>query len=245
MGRKSTKGKEKRLARKEEQLRLSASKTVVDKANSLKDPLEPFVAFQKYNNNGLQCDLYIKKVSELDTSTTDWAFGLTKKNMQHKYENCSWGWSDGKKREELLDDTAWYLVALSHDGHPIGFSHFRFDIDEGIEVLYCYELQLENVIHRRGLGKFMMQILELIAFTNNMRKVVLTVLKNNSHSNFFKAINYRLDESSPMDDEDDVFPYEILSKINKKLALTNPLPVHDKPHHGHSHHQHQCCPGHH
>jgi len=38
----------------------------------------------------------------------------------------------------------------------------------------------------------MMQILELIAFKNNMKKVVLTVLKNNNNSKFFKAIGYVL-----------------------------------------------------
>lgn len=36
----------------------------------------------------------------------------------------------------------------------------------------------------------MMQILELVAFKNNMKKVVLTVLKNNQYSKFFKALKY-------------------------------------------------------
>lgn len=43
---------------------------------------------------------------------------------------------------------------------------------------------------RKGLGKFMMQILELVAFTNHMRKVVLTVLKHNKYNYFFKALKY-------------------------------------------------------
>lgn len=54
-----------------------------------------------------------------------------------RYEQCSWGWSDSKKREQLTEDSAWYLLAKScTDGNLIGFSHFRFDMDEGIEVLY-------------------------------------------------------------------------------------------------------------
>ena len=41
--------------------------------------------------------------------------------------------------EELFDEAAWYLVAQSADKTLLGFSHFRFDIDEGLEVLYWYD----------------------------------------------------------------------------------------------------------
>lgn len=37
-----------------------------------------------------------------------------------------------------MDEDAWYLIAQSVDGSPLGFSHFRFDLDEGIEVLYWF-----------------------------------------------------------------------------------------------------------
>lgn len=218
MGRKSnTKGKEKRLARKEEQRLLSAARASVAAANALPDPMEPFPVFRRYAKNGIECNLHVKRVTDLDDRVVDWAFQLTKRNMQTKYENSQWGWCDNRKREELTDDASWFLIAESIDGTPIGFSHFRFDIDENMEVLYVYELQLEFTVLRRGLGKFMMQILELIAWKNNMRKVILTVLKNNSFSTFFKAINYQLDESSPIDDEDEIYTYQILSKINRKL----------------------------
>ncbi|KAJ8984190.1 hypothetical protein NQ317_011099 [Molorchus minor] len=159
--------------------------------------------------------------------------------MQVKYEQCTWGWSDQKKLDELTDERAWYLIAKCIDGTYLGFSHFRFDMDDGLEVLYCYELQLEPFVHRKGLGKFMMQILELVGFKNNMKKVVLTVLKNNQYSKFFKAMGYELDETSPVDDEEESYPYEILSKINKRLAATIPSSANGRNHlNGH------CCTGH-
>ncbi|CAH1117216.1 unnamed protein product [Phaedon cochleariae] len=239
MGRKTAastaKGKEKRQQRKEEQQRISQAMTVVAEANKLDDPLEPFPVFKRFCKNGLDATLFVKKCMKLEENIRQWAFNLTKRNMQLKYEQCSWGWSDEKKLEELMDDAAWYLVAKSNEGALLGFSHFRFDVDEGTEVLYCYELQLDPSVQRKGLGKFMMQVLELIAFKNNMRKVVLTVLKNNQYSRFFKAINYELDESSPVDDEDESYPYEILSKFNKRLAP--PVTVKSNSN-GH------CCSGH-
>lgn len=219
MGRKTNpKSKEKRQQRKDEQLRISHAMEVVKKANTLIDPMEPFTAFKKFDKNGVVAELFVKRGVELDESFHSWAFSLTKKNMQHKYEQCSWGWSDSKKEEELRDEAAWFLVAKSETtGTLLGFSHFRFDLDEGVEVLYCYELQLEPNVQRKSLGKFMMQVLELIAFKNNMRKVMLTVLKNNKFSKFFKAINYELDETSPVGPDEDEYPYSILSKINKRL----------------------------
>ncbi|XP_056639250.1 N-alpha-acetyltransferase 40 isoform X1 [Diorhabda carinulata] len=239
MGRKtaasSAKSKEKRMQRKEEQNRISQAMAVVAQANKLEDPLQPFPVFRKFNKNGLEAELFAKKSTNLDEFIKEWSFNLTKKNMQLKYEQCSWGWCDSKKREELFDEAAWYLVAKGLDGTLLGFSHFRFDIDEGQEVLYCYELQLDPSYQRKGLGKFMMQVLELVAFKNSMKKVVLTVLKNNQSSKFFKALNYELDESSPIDDEEESYPYEILSKINKRLV------PHQSPMKVNSHH---CCSGH-
>ncbi|CAB0037442.1 unnamed protein product, partial [Trichogramma brassicae] len=42
-----------------------------------------------------------------------------------------------------------------------------------------YELQLEPSARRKGLGRFMMQCLEVMASNNQMQKLVLTVLKKN------------------------------------------------------------------
>lgn len=53
-----------------------------------------------------------------------------------RYEECSWGWKDKEKLEEMMDDAAWYLIATSCNGELLGFSHFRFDLDECLEVLY-------------------------------------------------------------------------------------------------------------
>ena len=62
----------------------------------------------------------------------------------------------------MFDDRAWYLfarsTALEDAGKLLAFSHFRFDMDYDDEVLYVYEIQLEECAKRKGLGKFMMQV---------------------------------------------------------------------------------------
>jgi ribosomal protein S18 acetylase RimI-like enzyme len=121
----------------------------------------------------------------------------------------------------MTDDRAWYLIARTPEpeSKPVAFSHFRIDVDFGDEVLYCYELQLEEEVRRKGLGKFMLQVLELIGFSANMKKVVLTVLKHNPEAkSFFTALKYTIDETSPEDNVLEQYSYEILSKLNKKLC---------------------------
>ncbi|XP_051632598.1 N-alpha-acetyltransferase 40 isoform X2 [Manacus candei] len=151
----------------------------VDAANKLQDPLEAFPVFKKYDRNGLNVSIECRRVSGLEPSTLDWAFELTKANMQTLYEQSEWGWKEREKREELRDERAWYLLARDPDTAPVAFSHFRFDVEAGDEVLYCYEVQLESRVRRRGLGKFLLQILQLVANSTQMKKVMLTVFKHN------------------------------------------------------------------
>ncbi|XP_049778792.1 N-alpha-acetyltransferase 40-like [Schistocerca cancellata] len=218
MGRKTSKGKEKRLQQREEALQIAAAKAVVDKANAQEDPLAPFPAFRNFSKNGVEATLSCVKSENIDNDTWNWIFNLLECNMKPLYNSCSWGWNEKVKKEELTDERALYLVARDKEGKALAFSHFRFDLDYGVEVLYCYELQLEAAVRRKGLGKFMMQVLELMGFSAKMKKVVLTVLKHNPDAmNFFTALRYSLDETSPEDNFYEEFPYVILSKPNKKL----------------------------
>ncbi|XP_072736816.1 N-alpha-acetyltransferase 40 isoform X3 [Ciconia boyciana] len=163
MGRKSSKAKEKKQKRLEERAAMDAVCAKVEAANKLEDPLEAFPVFKKYDRNGLNVAIECRRVSGLEPATLEWAFQLTKANMQPLYEQSEWGWKEREKREELRDDRAWYLIAREPGAGPVAFSHFRFDVECGDEVLYCYEVQLESRVRRRGLGKFLLQILQLVA----------------------------------------------------------------------------------
>lgn len=229
MGRKSAKSKDKKTKRKEDDARVAAIQAVVEEANKLEDPMASLQPFKKYDRNGLQITIECKRVAVLDTETTDWAFELVRSNMQSAYESCEWGWSGKNKKEEMMEDEAWYLIARDQDGKPRALSHFRFEVEDDVEVVYCYEIQLSKEVRRKGLGKFMMQILELIALKAQMKKVMLTVFKNNVHGqDFFRnKLKFEEDETSPevehMYDED--YCYQILSKaigVKKPLGQTTP-----------------------
>ncbi|XP_038073497.1 N-alpha-acetyltransferase 40-like [Patiria miniata] len=230
MGRKSAKGKEKKLKRKEEQASLAASQAVVDAANALDDPMESLAPFKKYNRNGLNLTIDCCRSTSLDEQTLDWAFNLTKKNMQTLYEASKSGWRSREKRDEMTDDRAWYLIARETDDTPVGLIHFRFDMDFDDEVVYCYEIQLVESVRRKGLGKFLMQILSLLAHKVHMKKVMLTVFKKNFTAfEFFKnTLKFEIDETSPsiFDPlEEDEYDYEIMSKAVPQKKVPQPRQV--------------------
>ena len=59
----------------------------------------------------------------------------------------------------------------------------------------CTSVQLEECARRKGLGKFMMMVLELLSHKADMRKIMLTCFKHNPLAyKFFKvmaAVNKR------------------------------------------------------
>lgn len=222
MGRKSAKGREKKLRHKEEQARVNISVGVVNAADQLEDPMSTLPVFKKFNRNGLELVIECKKVTSMERDAIDWAFNLCKSNMEALYEQSNWGWTEKTKQEEMEHEKAWYLIASDQDGNRKGFAQFRFDMDFDDEVLYCYEVQMMKDVRRKGVGKFLMQTLEMIAHKTHMRKVMLTVFQANKLGNqfFTKKLNYILDETTPsifdpMNPED--YDYDILCKpIGKK-----------------------------
>ncbi|KAJ8338038.1 hypothetical protein SKAU_G00370040 [Synaphobranchus kaupii] len=219
MGRKSNRAKGKKQKRLEERAAMDAVCAKVDAANKLEDPLAAFPVFKKYDRNGLNLQIECKRVSTLNSSTVDWAYELTRTNMQTLYEQSEWGWKEREKKEEMMDERAWYLLVRDIDSAPIAFSHFRFDVECGEEVLYCYEVQLENKMRRKGLGKFLIQILQLIANSTQMKKVMLTVFKHNhgAYQFFREALQFEIDDNSPSMSGccGDDCSYEILSRRTK------------------------------
>ncbi|XP_015588338.1 N-alpha-acetyltransferase 40 isoform X2 [Cephus cinctus] len=189
------------------------AKKRVDDANALVDPLATLQSFHSYvAKDNSRIEIVCKRIKDIPPEILSWIFDLMERNMKQLYKQSSWGWDSTTKQNEMTEPAAWYLIA-SCEGEHIGFSHFRFDMDNGLEVLYCYELQLEPSARRKGLGRFIMQALESMAFQTLMQKVMLTVFKHNALAiPFFHALGYKLDNTSPPVAEN--LGYVILSKQN-------------------------------
>lgn len=77
-----------------------------------------------------------------------------------------------------------HLLWTGYGDPVVGFVHYRFTIEEDIPVIYVYELQLESHVRGKGLGKFLMQLIELIA-----RKVLDIFILNYGNFIIYYDIN--------------------------------------------------------
>jgi ribosomal protein S18 acetylase RimI-like enzyme len=143
---------------------------------------------------------------------------LFERNMGELYKNSSWGLDMEEKLTELRHDKARFLLLLDDNEKLAGFVHFRFEYDEeespSCAVLYVYEIQIESIYRRCGIGKRLMGITERIARNESMLKVLLTVFKSNQEAMSFytKKLGYNIDDTSPTKFGESV-DYEILSSL--------------------------------
>ena len=130
-------------------------------------------AFAAFDRHGLALDLTFAApgLPSWTPELADFAFELTRQNMRALYEAApDWGWKDAKKRAELADAASRYVVVRDRaTGAPVAFVVFRFVMEGDVDVLYVYELQLSAGVQRKGLGKHLMVLMELIARRTGMQ----------------------------------------------------------------------------
>ena len=164
--------------------------------------------------------------SALGAATKAQVFDLLKTNMEAKYEEA-WGWNDKTKTKELFEDEARYILVRAEGSDDIvSFAHFRFSLEGVFKVVYIYEVQVEAAYRSQGIGKRLVQLLELIAVKHGLEWTMCTVFKCNPRSMkfFMDKMKYEIDETSPS--QADVYeeePYEILSKdLRRKVKAPTP-----------------------
>lgn len=129
-----------------------------------------------------------------------WAFELFETNMRKMYEDSQDGYDSERakyKRDEMSATTSRYLFA-SVEGKPIAFCHYRFDMDDGEPVVYCYELQVDAKYQKQGVGAILLDVLEKMGRKLGLTKVMATVFTHNTNSRaFFSRCGFVEDETSP------------------------------------------------
>lgn len=104
-------------------------------------------------------------------------------------------------REELLGE---HITEEEEEeerglGVPIeGFLSFMLTWEDGIEVIYCYEIHLEERVRGSGVGKRLMGLVEEMGRKARVEKAMLTVFKRNEKAvRFYERLGYAVDECSP------------------------------------------------
>lgn len=134
-------------------------------------------SFLAFDRNGLQLDIFFK--TRLTDDEVDWTFDLAQQFMEEKYDRSGYGWDDDDKMDELTEKGTRFLILRDRQTClNVGIVHFRFTvqgevIDEmkGAACLYVFDMLIESKYQRKGLGKHLMIILELIARREQMSRV--------------------------------------------------------------------------
>eukprot|EP00898_Chlorokybus_atmophyticus_P001918 jgi/Chlat1/2727/Chrsp182S08757 len=219
--------KEKKQKRKQallaEQAELNAAKGAIAAAYAKANLLAEFAAFSVFERSGLALKLELKRSSELNGESRSWIMGVLETNMAPQYAKT---WQEVKKLKarEMVEGDALYIVARdAKTDERTAFAQFRFVIEEDIEVLYVYELQLMEDVLRKGLGRHLMMLMELLARKNAMRGVMLTVQKRNAAAlAIYERMGYTIADISPSKCDplapEGTYNYEILCKIHDAQA---------------------------
>lgn len=209
----SEKAKAKKAARQAKIAEANALGAAVKAANAEEDLLAPYAAFAAFKaTDGWNARISFAAVARVPEATMDACLALTERNMASLYEDAGWGWNSGVKRRELSHPDARYLLASAGEdaeAELAGFAHFRFEAEDGRASLYVYEIQIAAHAQGHGLGRRLMQIMELIARRQGMGWMLATVFVENQGSMrfFCDRCKFTVDDDSPEDES-----YQILCK---------------------------------
>ena len=204
-----------------------------------RDVLADFKPFQKFNRNGLDLKIDFATGDNLSPTTRRWMHSLCKKNMKEVYDK-DYGWDDEDKMSELREKASRFLVVTQEfaDGDfvdekltkKVAFVNFRFtlqgecyDTMKGETCLFVYDIQVEPEYQRKGLGKHLMQVCELIGTKQRMKFLQLLIPNGNDIAvNFLskKLKGYDCDTTGLdyVDGDVDEFGFKLQSKcIDKQL----------------------------
>jgi GNAT superfamily N-acetyltransferase len=143
-------------------------------------------AFLKYDRNGV--NVVISFASKLTKDELRWAFDECKLNMEDRYEESGYGWDDEDKKKEFTEEGTRFLIVRASPeeddtpGDLLGFVHFRFSVQgdvvdrmAGVPCTFVWDMHLDESIQRKGLGRHLVMLLELISRREKMQMVCFPV----------------------------------------------------------------------
>lgn len=139
-------------------------------------------------------------------------FNLIEQSSAADYAASEVKWSPASKRKEMVLPDMRYLVLTEElqqenwtllseqkpDRSVLGFVSFMTTYEDGIEVLYVYEIHLCDDLRGQGVGTLLMIMVEEIGRKIGLEKCMLTVFKSNKKAvAWYERCGYSLDDFSP------------------------------------------------
>lgn len=169
------------------------------------------------SQNATPLDIY--SASTISSKDLEACLDLIELTSSEAYAASGAGWSRPKKRKEMKLPDMKYLIIRAGPSSPgpdadrgdepksgdrdegnsvLGFLSFMVTYEDGVEVVYCYEIHLAAEARGRGLGGLLMGRMEEVGKRVGLKKAMLTVFKSNVVAcEFYFRGGYEVDEYSP------------------------------------------------
>ena len=192
---------------------MAPSNNTIETLNSL-----PFTDFRtqfwlsdnsiESTHDDLPWQLTLESSSTISPGDFDACFQLISQTSSKDYAASSSGWHPARKRKEMrLPDLKYVLLKQRSSGTKTakggssnldGFMSFMLTYEDGVEVIYCYEIHLEKRCQGRGLGRCLIKHMEEVGRKAGVKKAMLTVFRaNETARRFYERLDYEEDEYSP------------------------------------------------
>ncbi|KAL5122042.1 hypothetical protein ACEQ8H_000259 [Pleosporales sp. CAS-2024a] len=144
--------------------------------------------------------------SGLQPADLEACFKLVEKTSSADYKASQAGWRPKEKKKEMADKHMIYVLVKTKAKEPavVGFISYMVTHDEPPrdwrQVLYMYEIHLDESVRGFGLGSKLITFVELVGRKMGILKTMLTVFKTNKRARaLYERLGYVKDRASPAD----------------------------------------------
>jgi len=119
-------------------------------------------------------------------------FNLSKSTMEEIYDESEYGWDDDDKRSELRDPATRHILARTASGELVGFASFQLTLQGemyekpiGLACVFVREMQVVEKYQRRGVGRHLARLMEMVGMKYNIAYVEYLVMSTNEAGHNF------------------------------------------------------------
>jgi ribosomal protein S18 acetylase RimI-like enzyme len=118
-----------------------------------------------------------------ENSDYDFIFALLKENMLAAFEKHWGSWNEKSFGENYHKE---HMRVIEHNNERIGYIDFKFKNDCG----YLNNIQLSTKIRDKGLGTYIMRMLEQETLNRGQKRICLKVFKDNRAIKLYERLGY-------------------------------------------------------
>lgn len=144
--------------------------------------------------------LYLETAETISKPNLTACFNLIDLTSSADYAASSMAWRPSRKRREMRLPDLRYLLVKSKAEIPAieAFLSFMLTYEDGHVVVYCYEVHMVPSLQGKGLGRYLVGIMEQVGAKAGLEKAMLTVFVSNKGAlGFYEKLGYTEDEYSP------------------------------------------------